>query len=137
MLRTPLRPIRTRAMSYESLNRAMKTSYSEFVRGIKGELPILLGVLPFGMIYGVAAISAGIPASIEQVMSFIVFAGSAQFVIVQLIAAGTPALSFPNGSLDVSLNNFRLIAGILAIVVALRTKNVLLTIFSGMACLLI
>ena len=115
----------------------MKTSYSEFVRGIKGELPILLGVLPFGMIYGVAAISAGIPASIEQVMSFIVFAGSAQFVIVQLIAAGTPALSFPNSSLDVSLNNFRLIAGILAIVVALRTKNVLLTIFSGMACLLI
>ncbi len=53
---------------------------------------MLLGALPFGMIYGVAAISAGIPASIAQAMSSIVFAGSAQFVMVQLIASGTPAL---------------------------------------------
>ncbi len=53
---------------------------------------MLLGALPFGMIYGVSAISAGIPASIAQAMSCIVFAGSAQFVIVQLIAAGTPSL---------------------------------------------
>jgi 4-azaleucine resistance transporter AzlC len=44
------------------------------------------------MIYGVSAISAGIPASIAQAMSCIVFAGSAQFVIAQLVAANTPAL---------------------------------------------
>lgn len=69
----------------------MTTAHSEFLHGIRDELPILLGVLPFGMIYGVSAISAGIPASIAQAMSCIVFAGSAQFVIVQLIAAGTPA----------------------------------------------
>lgn len=70
----------------------MATSHSEFLHGIKDELPILLGVLPFGMIYGASAISAGIPASIAQAMSCIVFAGSAQFVIVQLIAVGTPSL---------------------------------------------
>ncbi|GCE24485.1 AzlC family ABC transporter permease [Dictyobacter kobayashii] len=70
----------------------MKAPHSEFLHGIRDELPILLGVLPFGMIYGVSAISAGIPASIAQAMSFIVFAGSAQFVIAQLIAVGTPAL---------------------------------------------
>ena len=70
----------------------MTTSHSEFLHGVRDELPILLGVLPFGMIYGVSAISAGIPASIAQAMSCIVFAGSAQFVIVQLIAANTPAL---------------------------------------------
>ncbi len=70
----------------------MTTSHSEFFHGIRDELPILLGVLPFGMIYGVSAISAGIPASIAQAMSAIIFAGSAQFVIVQLIAAGTPSL---------------------------------------------
>lgn len=70
----------------------MTTPHSELFHGIRDELPILLGVLPFGMIYGVSAISAGIPASIAQAMSFIVFAGAAQFVIVQLIAAGTPAL---------------------------------------------
>lgn len=70
----------------------MKALHSEFLHGVRDELPILLGVVPFGMIYGVSAISAGIPASIAQAMSCIVFAGSAQFVIAQLIAAGTPAL---------------------------------------------
>jgi 4-azaleucine resistance transporter AzlC len=70
----------------------MTTSHSEFLRGARDELPILFGVLPFGMIYGVSAISAGIPAGIAQAMSSIVFAGSAQFVIAQLIAANTPAL---------------------------------------------
>jgi len=71
---------------------AMTTSHSEFLHGIRDDLPILFGVLPFGMIYGVSAISAGIPPSIAQAMSCIVFAGSAQFVIAQLIAAGTPSL---------------------------------------------
>src|SRR6202043_3549798 len=37
------------------------------------------------------AISAGIPQSIAQAMSAVVFAGSAQFVIVQLIGSGTPS----------------------------------------------
>lgn len=69
----------------------MTMSRSEFLLGIRDELPILSGVLPFGMIYGASAISVGIPASIAQAMSCIVFAGSAQFVITQLVAAGTPS----------------------------------------------
>lgn len=44
------------------------------------------------MIYGVSALSAGIPTTIAQAMSCIVFAGSAQFVIAQLIRSGTPWL---------------------------------------------
>ena len=81
-------------------------------------------------------------------LSFIVFMGrkqvwpiaqrSLRFVPIAVLSALiAPVLFFPNGSLDVSLSNIRLLAGILAIVVAWRTKNVLLTIFSGMACLLI
>ncbi len=70
----------------------MTTPRSEFLHGIRDELPVLTGVLPFGMIYGISATSAGIPAGIAQAMSCLVFAGSAQFVVVQLIAAGTPAL---------------------------------------------
>ena len=64
----------------------------EFFSGIKAELPILLGVIPFGMIYGVLALGAGIPAGAAQAMSWIVFAGSAQFVSSQLVHAGAPAL---------------------------------------------
>ena len=46
-----------------------------------------------------------------------------------------PELLSPGGTLDVSLSNVRLLAGILAAVVAWRTKNVLLTIAVGMAAL--
>jgi 4-azaleucine resistance transporter AzlC len=68
----------------------MVSKRSEFLTGIKNILPILLGVLPFGLIYGVSARSAGLPVIAAQAMSFIVFAGSAQFVTVQLISAGVP-----------------------------------------------
>ena len=70
----------------------MVSKRSEFLNGIKGILPILLGVLPFGLIYGVSARSAGLPVIAAQAMSFIVFAGSAQFVTVQLISAGVPVV---------------------------------------------
>jgi 4-azaleucine resistance transporter AzlC len=63
----------------------------EFIGGVKAELPILLGVIPFGMIYGVLALSAGMSVGAAQAMSIVVFAGSAQFVSAQLIQAGTPA----------------------------------------------
>jgi 4-azaleucine resistance transporter AzlC len=66
------------------------TPRREFAAGIRAELPILLGVLPFGLIYGALALQAGIPAAPAMSMSSIVFAGSAQFVATQLIAVGTP-----------------------------------------------
>jgi branched-subunit amino acid transport protein len=46
-----------------------------------------------------------------------------------------PELLNPGGTLDLSLANLRLLAGILAALVAWRTKNVLLTIAVGMAAL--
>ena len=48
-----------------------------------------------------------------------------------------PELLYNNGSLDVSLTNMRLIAGILAALVAWRTKNIVLTILVGMGILII
>lgn len=60
----------------------------EFVAGMKAELPVLLGALPFGLIFGVLAIGAGLPPALAQAMSFIVFAGSAQFIAVPLLGAG-------------------------------------------------
>jgi 4-azaleucine resistance transporter AzlC len=64
----------------------------EFIAGVKAELPILLGVSPFGLIYGVLALSAGLPASLAFGMSSVVFAGSAQFVGAQLIGSGAPGI---------------------------------------------
>lgn len=66
-------------------------AFAELSNGFKQELPITLGVLPFGMIFGVIAVGAGIPPLLAQAMSFIVFAGSAQFIGAQLIGLATPA----------------------------------------------
>lgn len=65
--------------------------WREFIEGCKAEAPILLGVAPFGMIYGVLALSAGLGAGASQAMSSVVFAGSAQFISAQLIREGVPA----------------------------------------------
>jgi len=70
----------------------MTTPRSELVAGIKAEIPITLGVLPFGLIYGVLAVSAGLPPTLAIASSSIVFAGSAQFIGAQLIGASTPVL---------------------------------------------
>ncbi len=70
----------------------MLTRRDEFLAGVKAELPILLGVSPFGLIYGVLALSSGLPAALAFAMSSVVFAGSAQFVGAQLIGSGAPGI---------------------------------------------
>lgn len=70
----------------------MPNARTEFFAGVRAELPILLADIPFGLIYGAAAVGAGVPPVLAAALSSIVFAGSAQFVLVQLVAAGTPGL---------------------------------------------
>ncbi len=61
-----------------------------------------------------------------------------RFVPLTVLAAiVAPALFLPKGTLDISLNNARLIAGIIAILIAWKTKNIFLTIAVGMVCLLL
>lgn len=62
----------------------------ELLAGCRDELPILLGVVPFGMIYGVLALDAGFSPAAAQSMSSIVFAGSAQLVTAQLWREAVP-----------------------------------------------
>jgi 4-azaleucine resistance transporter AzlC len=64
----------------------------EFLAGCRDEAPILLGVMPFGMIYGILALQGGLPPAVAQAMSSVVFAGSAQFIAAQLIHEGIPAV---------------------------------------------
>lgn len=65
---------------------------SEFFNGIMDEAPILLGDIPFGILFGASAVASQIPVLAVQGMSLIVFAGSAQFVAVQLMSAGASGL---------------------------------------------
>ncbi len=66
------------------------------------------------------------------------FQRSLRFVPVAVLSAITlPELVSPKGAIDLSLGNIQLLSGIAAIVVAWRTKNVLLTLIAGMAVLII
>jgi 4-azaleucine resistance transporter AzlC len=68
------------------------TRNQAFYLGLRSVMPLLLGVAPFGVIYGVVALQSGIPPLAAMAMSSIVFAGSAQFLLAQLVGAGAPLL---------------------------------------------
>ena len=70
----------------------MRSRSDQFWAGIRAELPLLVGVFPFGMISGALSISAGLSAAAAQSMSWIVFAGSSQFIAAQLLHEAAPAL---------------------------------------------
>src|SRR5262245_10981574 len=70
----------------------MTEQSKNFWAGVRAEIPLLIGVFPFGMIYGALALNAGLPTLAAQLMSSIVFAGSAQFITTQLVRESTPGL---------------------------------------------
>lgn len=54
-----------------------------------------------------------------------------------LTAIVVPAMLAPTGSLDISYDNAYLMAGVVAALIAWRTRNLLLTIVLGMALFLV
>ncbi len=60
----------------------------EFARGAKDSIPMLVGAAPFGLIFGVIAIGAGLTPGAVIGFSAIVFAGSAQFIAAKLFGDG-------------------------------------------------
>jgi branched-subunit amino acid transport protein len=68
-----------------------------------------------------------VPPLVQQALRFVPPAVLSAIVFPELLQ--------PGGTLDISFGNARLFAGVLAALVAWRTKNVLLTIGVGMAAL--
>lgn len=62
-----------------------------YIDGVKDAIPVILGYIGIGVAFGVVAKTAGITAAEVMLMSLILYAGSAQFVMVGLITAGMPA----------------------------------------------
>ncbi|MCB0211849.1 MAG: AzlC family ABC transporter permease [Anaerolineae bacterium] len=58
---------------------------TEFLAGLKAISPILLGVVPFATITGIAAVEAKLPAGLAIASSVIIFAGASQLAAMQLI----------------------------------------------------
>ncbi len=65
---------------------------AEFWAGARDIIPLVVGAVPFGIIFGTLAPSSGFSAGGTLALSAIVFAGSSQFIAVGMMAAGTGGL---------------------------------------------
>lgn len=77
-------------MSNPAIGGASPERRAEFIGGTYTQLPLLLGVMPFGLIYGMLGLAAGLPPWAIILMSIVLFAGASQLIFVQLWGAGTP-----------------------------------------------
>lgn len=65
-----------------------ETCRGEFLAGMKDTFPLVIGAIPFAIIFGAVAIAGGLSPAAVMGMSLFVFAGSAQFIGAGLFAQG-------------------------------------------------
>lgn len=65
-----------------------------FSKGCLDVAPLLIPVVPFGLIFGVIGIESGLGTTVTFLMSIIIFAGSSQLIFSQLFTGGatTPVI---------------------------------------------
>jgi 4-azaleucine resistance transporter AzlC len=84
----------------------MKARGLHFWQGARDSLPLVIGALPFGLIFGTLAVGQGLSLAAALGMSVIVFAGSAQFIALGLLAAGASLPVILLTTLVVNLRHF-------------------------------
>ncbi len=100
----------------------MSEQTKNFWAGVRAELPLLIGVFPFGMIYGALALNAGLDKPASQMMSAIVFAGSSQFVTTQLVHEAAPGFVIVLTIAVVNLRHMLYSASLAPYLAALSTR---------------
>ena len=68
------------------------TKFKIFLKGIIDVSPLMIPVVPFGLIFGVLAIDVGFTPLETMGMSLIVFGGASQIVLLQLFSGGASSL---------------------------------------------
>ena len=66
----------------------LEENWREFRKGVLAQLPLQLGVVPFGLVFGVFGIASGLTATQTILMSSIIFGGASQIVFAQLCSIG-------------------------------------------------
>jgi 4-azaleucine resistance transporter AzlC len=64
--------------------------FSAFRDGAASAAPLLFGMVPWGLVAGLAMVSAGLSPAQAVVMGLLVYAGSAQLAVLPLLAAKAP-----------------------------------------------
>ena len=70
----------------------MHSKFKIFLKGIIDVSPLMIPVIPFGLIFGVLAIDVGFTPVQTMGMSLIVFGGASQIVLLQLFSGGASSL---------------------------------------------
>jgi predicted branched-subunit amino acid permease len=76
-----------------SNNVRQASAASDFRAGFVGTMPLWLGAAPFGAIYAVSALAAGLDWAQTLAMSLFVFAGASQFTAAGLFASAAAPLT--------------------------------------------
>ena len=67
-------------------------NYKVFLKGIIDVSPLMIPVVPFGLIFGVLAIDVGFTPLETMGMSIIIFGGASQIILLQLFSGGASTL---------------------------------------------
>ena len=70
----------------------MSTKYSIFKKGLIDISPLLIPVIPFGIIFGAIGIELGFSPLLTYATSLIIFGGASQIVFIQLLSGGASSL---------------------------------------------
>ena len=70
----------------------MNRSIKIFLRGVIDVSPLMIPVVPFGLIFGVLAIDIGFTPFETMGMSIIIFGGASQIIFLQLFTGGASSL---------------------------------------------
>jgi 4-azaleucine resistance transporter AzlC len=70
----------------------MRNKSKILFKGIRDTSPLMIPVVPFGIIFGVLAIDLGLTPLTTIAMSVIIFGGASQIIFLQLFSAGASSL---------------------------------------------
>ena len=70
----------------------MNSNSKIFLKGIVDVSPLMIPVVPFGLIFGILAIDIGFTPLATMGMSLIIFGGASQIVLLQLFSGGASSL---------------------------------------------
>ncbi len=70
----------------------MNSNFKIFLKGIIDVSPLMIPVVPFGLIFGILAIDIGFTPLATMGMSLIIFGGASQIVLLQLFSGGASSL---------------------------------------------
>lgn len=102
--------------------RSIHSSTTEFLTGARDIFPLIVGAVPFGLIFGTLATSNGLSTKATLAMSAFVFAGSSQFIAAGMAATNASWLLIALTTFVVNLRHLLYAVSLLPYVKKLSQK---------------